>query len=229
MVAVGQSNAANYAATRASGGAGVYALQRGQLFHASDPLPGADGERGSIWTRLGAQLAASQQFDAIVLAVAARGSSFARDWAPGGRTFPLLEATLTDLQRTGLAPDFILWHQGESEGLNATASGADYLAAVQAVQSHCQQMFPNSIFVVAQATLYYDAPRNEQIRLAQRTAGALPRAAVGPDLDQLDGDNRSDGVHFSARGATAAAELWFATLRPLIERRREAQVLPSHP
>lgn len=223
IVATGQSNAANYVDTRAAGGGGVFVFHEGKLFASVDPLPGADGSGGSLWTRLGAQLAALGRFDAIVFAVAARGSSRVNDWAPGGDDAPRLERTLVELERAGLPAEFILWQQGETEGLSADHDGSSYLAALRAVQARCRTLAPGAVFVVARATRHGDSPANEQIRIAQAAAAREPRAISGPDLDVLGAELRRDGVHFNSRGAAAAAALWLETLQPLLNDRNGRQ------
>jgi hypothetical protein len=226
IVTTGQSNAANYGQTRASGGAGVHAFADTRLFAAIDPLPGGDGDRGSIWTRLGARLINERAAEAVVFAVVAEGSTRASDWAPGGRCHARLAATLRQLAAANLPADFILWQQGETEADASGSSGGDYEKAVASVFAACREIFPRAEFLAASATFRAHAPRNEQIRLAQAALARLPGASPGPDLDRLDGAHRSDGVHFSTTGLAAAADLWLESLRPALARRQNAPAIP---
>jgi hypothetical protein len=226
LVAAGQSNAANYGEPRGAAGAGVYAFAGGRLFQAVDPLPGADGTGGSPWTRLGAQLIVTGRYDAVVLAVVARGSTRASDWAPGGRWHGRLVGTLRDLAAVGLPADYILWQQGETEGWLPEAAGREYLAVLQSLIAACRKASPQSEFFVAQATYGSHTPSNEQIRLAQAEATALPGAAAGPDLDTLDAAYRRDGIHFNNRGLEAVADLWLAALQPRLDRRATGEARP---
>ena len=219
FVCIGQSNAANYGEPRAAAGANVYAFADGQLFAATDPLPGGDGYGGSIWTRLGAKLALADQAEAIVFAVVARGSTCAADWAPGGSEHERLHRTLRQLAAAGLPADFILWQQGEQEGRVATLDGRGYARALAAVHGAARTVFPEATFLPAQATFSADTALNEQIRLAQAAAGALPGAGAGPDLDRLGAAFRRDGIHFNAPGLSAAADLWFDALQAPLARR----------
>lgn len=216
LVCVGQSNAANYGEPRRSAGPGVYAFAAGQLYNATDPLPGGDGYGGSIWTRLGARLASRAHSDAIVFAVLAQGSTYAADWAPGGHAHPRLAATLAQLAAAGLPANYILWHQGEEEGRDPAHSGPAYAASLAALQAACRTLAPTAPFLVARATYGEATAVNEQIRLAQTAAGQLPGAHLGPDFDTLGADYRRDGIHFNARGLDAAADLWLQTLSPLL-------------
>lgn len=222
LVVVGQSNAADYGAVRAASGARVYVFAGGQLFAATDPLPGGDGEGGSVWSRLGARLIMTGKFDAAVLAVAAQGSTCVVDRAPGGSLHARLDGTLRQLAAAGLPADFILWQQGETEAGQPALSGQDYSAALHEVQAACHTIFPKSVFLTAEATRGAGSATNAQIRLAQSDAAAVPGGAAGPDLDQLGGEYRSDGLHFNERGLSAAADLWFEVLRVLLARRTNA-------
>jgi hypothetical protein len=219
LVATGQSNAANYGEPRGAAGAGVYVFADGRLFQAIDPLPGADGVGGSIWTRLGARLMATGRYDALVLAVVARGSTSARDWSPGGPWHAQLITTLHELAATGLPADFILWQQGETEGWSPGADGREYLATMRSLIASCHEAVPHSVFLVAQATYGGPTPSNTQIRFAQAKTATLPGSAAGPDLDTLDIAFRRDGIHFNGRGLEAAADLWLAALQPQLDRR----------
>src|SRR2546425_3481295 len=55
MVALvfGQSNSSNSGQTRRTARERVYNYYQGKLYLAQDPLLGADGDGGSVWTRLG--------------------------------------------------------------------------------------------------------------------------------------------------------------------------------
>lgn len=214
IVCAGQSNAANYGEPRRAAGAGVYAFHEGKLYAAVDPLPGGDGYGGSVWTRLGARLATSGQYDAIVFAVAAQGSTRVADWAPGGGYYTRLMSTLQQLSADSLTVDFILWQQGEEEGRDPGASGVAYARSLASIQAACRQVAPQAVFLPAQATFTGQPPANEQIRVAQ---SAHAPAGLAPDLDQLGDGFRRDGVHFNARGLDAAADLWLRVLQTALK------------
>lgn len=218
LLCLGQSNAANYGSARSQAGPKVYAFAGGRLYVAKDPLPGGDGYGGSIWTRLGARIAATGDYDAVVFAVAAQGSSYAADWAAGGSRHAQLTTTLEALASANLRPDAVLWVQGEQEAREAHTSAAAYAAQVRAVAAECRRVAPHAPFYVAVAS--FGAETNEQIPLAQRQLTAEPGFAAGPDLDQLRGPYRSDGIHFNEDGLQAAAERWFEALAPTVNRQR---------
>lgn len=219
LVIAGQSNAANYGAPRAFAGPGVYAYHEGRLHLAEDPLPGGDQAGGSIWTRLGAKLMLTGDYDAVVFSVHALGSTTVGDWAPGGGNHPRLASTLDGLVSAGLAPDFFLWHQGETEGWDKTSSGSAYARSLRSLLDAVWSASPSTTVSVSLATYGAHTPANAQIRAAQQEIENLPRAVSGPDLDALDAPWRRDGVHFNERGLEAAADLWLESLRPALKKR----------
>jgi hypothetical protein len=226
IVVAGQSNAANYGSARADGGPGVYAWDQGRLFQARDPLPGADRDRGSPWPRLGASLLLAGDFDAVIFASLAQGSSRADDWAPSGHLHTKLQTTLRELSSAGLPADFILWQQGETEGGSPDESGTTYLAAMTALIASTRDTAPAARWVIARATYREGIAVNAQIREAQRLASALPGALAGPDLDELGPAYRSDGIHFNAGGLDATAALWREALTPALPSRHAVANAP---
>ena len=219
LVVAGQSNAANYGETRRAAGYRVFAFNRGEVYTAVDPLPGGDGDGGSIWTRLGARLAMTDEYDAVIIAVVAQGSTSLKDWTPGGSCHQRLLETLQQLAAAKLPADYFLWQQGESEAGAPAAAGPAYLRELQQLHQTCRQVFPQVVFVAAHATYGASPALNEQIRLAQAAAADLPGALPGPDLDALGGAFRSDGIHFNDGGLSAAADLWFVSLKTSLAQR----------
>lgn len=216
ILVAGQSNAANYGETRASGGPGVFVYHGGAIYAARDPLPGADRPGGSIWTRLGARLMLTGNYDAILFAVEAVGSTRVDDWAPGGLHHGRLESTLRGLSAAGLPPDFFLWQQGETEGWSDDAAGSSYRDSLRRLIARIHAASPTAVAVIAQATFGAHTASNAQIRAAQASVADGDRVRAGPDLDRLGADYRRDGIHFSARGLDAAADLWLDALRPAL-------------
>ena len=86
MVALvfGQSNAGNWGESRRSAGPRVFYFFRGRFGRAKDPLPGANGEGGSPWTRLGDKLIAAKRYDQVIFVPASIGATEIALWAPGG-------------------------------------------------------------------------------------------------------------------------------------------------
>ena len=169
-----------------------------------------------MWSRLGAQLRVESRYDAIVVAVVAQGSTSVADWAAPGQLQERLHRCLTSLQASGIPADYVLWSQGETESAAPSIDGKAYAENLRRLVRRCGEISPRTRFVVAQCTRYGEKPSAEQIRAAQRMAAEQTGAAVGPDLDTLGAEFRSDGVHFNALGAEAASRLWRECLLKII-------------
>ncbi len=214
MVALvfGQSNAANWGETRHTAHWRVRAFFRGRWSATRDPLPGADGEGGSVWTRLGDLLIASKRYDRVVLVPAAIGATDIAQWAPGGRLHEDLLRNVREAQRAGLRFTHLLWHQGESDAVLGTSAEEYRQHFLSMIESLRAQGARAPVFV-AIATRCGQYPPNETIRRAQ--IGLVnPSLGIfaGPDTDQLDESYRHDGCHFSDAGLRAHAQLWFEVL-----------------
>ncbi len=214
MVALvfGQSNAANSGQRRGHGGPGVYNFYAGKLHEAQDPLLGATGEGGSVWTRLGPKLLEDGPYDAVVFAPVAVGGTAIREWTVGGKLHPRLLETVAELKRADLTPTHLLWHQGEAD--NRAGTGADdYQEMFLAMLGSLRDRGVRAPAYVSVATLCGSARPNETLRAAQRgLVNAALNIRAGPDTDALNTGYRSDGCHFSAYGLERYAELWLAAL-----------------
>ncbi len=204
----GQSNAANSVQGRHAARAGVVWFYAGRCYAAADPLPGATGTGGSVWSRLGDRLLATGGPRRVLFAgIAEDGSELAR-WAPGGDLHARLLHALDDLRAAGLPPTHLLWHQGEQDMRLGTAPAryrAEFLALVAAIRA----AGVNAPIYVARAT-YCNGEDSPQLRAVQQGLIDLPRGIrAGPDTDALRGPAwRRDGCHFNAAGADRHADLW---------------------
>ncbi|MFN3705890.1 MAG: sialate O-acetylesterase [Thermoflexales bacterium] len=214
MVALvfGQSNAANWGETRHQAHWRVRVFFRGRWFPARDPLPGADGTGGSVWTRLGDLLIGARHYERVVWVPAAIGATDIAQWAPGGRLHEDLLRNVRAAQRVGLRFTHLLWHQGESDAVLGT-SEAEYRERFLNMLAALRAQGVRAPVFVAVATRCGRYPPNEAIRRAQQSL-VNPELGIfaGPDTDQLDASYRHDGCHFSTRGLQAHAQLWFEAL-----------------
>jgi hypothetical protein len=214
MVALvfGQSNAANFGETLHTSGPGVYNLYQGRLYRARDPLRGANGEWGSVWTRLGDRLIAEKRYDTVIFVPVAVGGTEIARWAPDGDLHQLLLKAIEDTQRRKLKFTHLLWHQGESDGVLFTRK-ADYQARFLAMLGSIREHGVGAPIYVAVATRCGTYPVSPEIQQAQREL-VDPAAGIlaGPDTDLLDETWRHDGCHFSAGGLEQHARLWLEAL-----------------
>lgn len=195
-VVFGQSNSANHLGQRYTSERVVNAFN-GRCFIARDPLLGATGNAGSLWTLLGDKLLNAGRFDAIVLIPAGVGSSTVKQW--GDLDFPESRYSVTHY----------LWHQGEADA--GRLSAKEYADALRQVIQRTKQASPNSAFYVSIASVCNGAP-DQQIRDAQMSVLG-PGIFQGPDTDKLAGEDRFDGCHFSARAQERIADAWLSILK----------------
>lgn len=204
----GQSNAANSVRGRHTPSSSVAWFYGGNCYAAADPLPGATGTGGSVWSRLGDELIESGRYRRVLFAgVAENGSALAR-WLPTGDLHPRLLHALADMNAAGVPPTHLLWHQGEQDsrlGTEPQRYREDFRALVAAIRA---AGFQAPIYV-ARAT-YCGGHDNPALHAAQTSlADAALGIFKGPDTDALRGPAlRPDDCHFSAAGAERHAALW---------------------
>jgi len=217
ILALGQSNAANLGASTPSGGPPINLIADGKCFMAIDPLPGSSGDGGSIWYRLAHRLPALGLQRTIVVSVLGVDATSIDDWT--ATQSPLRERLvlqLKSMQTAGLAPELILWQQGEADARAATteqvySAGLDKLAVI------LEQAGSRAPIFLARSTVCRSDP-NAAVRTAiEAKAQSNGRFRLGPDTDTLVGaDLRRDGCHFSGQGLDRAAQLWAVTLAPAV-------------
>jgi hypothetical protein len=220
---LGQSNAANHGDTPYNARREVYSLDflRMRCFHASDPLPGASGTGGSIWSRLGDLLIEERVFERTLFVPLAFGGAYIVDWGPGGkfhrRTALALSRLRKDLAGVLLPISAVLWQQGEAEANHTQMSALVYRRHFHEIVDDLRN---NGVFApvfVAQATKcdagahpYENRPA---IREAQSTLPDPSRGVfAGPDTDTIGTSDRYDGCHLSEKGLQRCSELWFNVL-----------------
>lgn len=217
FIIAGQSNAANHGDVMTSPQRLVKALnpQTGQWTRARDPQPGASDwsdfdlptrPSGSPWPTFGDSLSESLNLPIGIISTAYGGTSIS-DWqkgSPEGHYARLMEAARLVEHEGRCGFRTVLWHQGESDAIEATSelnyrNLASRLLADFSNDSNCSQKWIFSI-----ASYFPELPdsqmlaiRNAQISLA--TSGLIFR---GPDTDTLGLNFRSnsDGVHWSLQG-----------------------------
>ncbi len=216
MVALtfGQSNGANYGESRHCSGSGVLNWYRGRLYHAEDPLLGANGNGGSVWTRLGDRLIASGQWQQVIFAPLSIGGSALSEWIPGGQWFQRVEETLLDLKAAGLSPTHLLWHQGEADACTHNTPPEVYEARFWQMVEAIRALGISAPLYVCVATYIEGFSPNPDLQACQRRLGAQHDRGLyaGPDTDQLGLEYRFDGAHFSEQGLDRFAELWMDCL-----------------
>lgn len=183
---------------------------------ANDPQPVFDGSNGgSIWPLLGDALA--KEFEVpIGFANVAIGGSSSAQWLPEGDMLPRL------INAGKLLGNFrgVLWQQGESDVI-AKNSTAGYVANISRIRETAQKSIGISRpWLLAKSTHHptvYNEPEGEgRIRAGIDELAKSPGFLLGPDTDELKGENRGDNKsrrHFSGIGQRRAAEMWLSSIR----------------
>jgi hypothetical protein len=214
MVALvfGQSNAANFGLSKKLSGHSVYSYHNGKCYKAADPLPGANGMGGSIWTRLGDIVISSKLYDSVLFVSVGYGGTIVADWKPGGKVHKRLVNGMRGPHAIGLEFTHLIWMQGESDAAGETTQKkyvSDFEEMLGSLRSGGVKA-PVLVSLTSVCGVYESkAVRNAQRQLANEHAGVYQ----GPDTDALGRSHRYDDCHFNDKGLLKAAEAWFEAIK----------------
>ena len=209
----GQSNAANSGGERyISKDKNVLNYFGGKFYVAADPLLGATGFSGSVWTNLGNKIVDNKLSNNVILIPAGVGGSSIKDWQDGGRLNKMFKERLQDAREKNLNINYFFWHQGESD--NALPPN-QYLDGLNNIIDLTKLYFPKSKFYVAQTSRCGISPSSNEILDAQLKATLRHDVFLGPNTDKIDLNDRYDDCHFSGRGLEIHAEGWLNSLKNL--------------
>lgn len=211
----GQSNAANYGQTpyTPKDSLSIFNFFDSNLSIAKDPLKGATGSKGSVWTHLADTLISGGYYDKVILVPIAVGGSSIECWSSGNCSKKLIE-TLALLDNQNIKLTHIFWHQGETDNLLDTPKEV-YNNRMKSILNTIKYYNQDAPIYISLASYHPSAIKkpfgvDENIREAQRNLidennGVL----LGPDTDTLiHAIHRYDGVHFSEYGLKSYAKLW---------------------
>jgi Carbohydrate esterase, sialic acid-specific acetylesterase len=212
VVVLGQSNAANHGEGQYASSEGVYNFNvyDGCCYHAVDPLLGATGSGGNFATRFGDIIKRRKLFDQVIIAPIATAGSTVEDWANGGKLNRLILLLIRRLCDAALAPDFILWQQGIGNIGTEDFGGRRYKKNLLEVVRTFRSFGINAPFVVAleSGSVVGDIGA-KNIRSGQyATVNGEIGTILGPDIDSIGKEHRSDGCHFKESGLQVAATMW---------------------
>jgi hypothetical protein len=209
------------------------------FYPCSDPIVGADGPGGSVWSHFADSILGrpinSSTVSQVVIGCCAQGSTSINDWAPDGSEAPRLLRRLSDYITNVGQPTHLAYSQGESDLYTlSTEQWVDRWQAMLAsirklgctskiwtsIETICNLRTANDPFdedVIRETPDSYIKTEisRQNIRAAQRIVGMLaPDTRPGPNLDLIDWRLRAcgDGCHFGKRGLAMAAQAWAAAL-----------------
>lgn len=216
LLAMGQSNAGNHAASGEAGDMPLPLLQGGRCGLTDDPLPGASGAGASLWsavhTRLQGQLAGRPLVWAVI---AVDGSPLSQWLGPG----PLrhhwereLASLLAQARQQGWPVAAVLWQQGEADARAGRAAQA-YADDLRRLQQAMAEHGLDAPWWLAQSGRCPPADGQALRPARERLWREAPQQfKPGPDTDVL-GPELRQGCHFNAAGRQAAAALWAQRLQ----------------
>jgi hypothetical protein len=216
MVALtfGQAGSSNAGETPKKANGKVFNFYNGKIYLAEDPLLGASGDGGSVWTRLGDQLIERALYDTVIFAPIGVGGSAIANWQPGSDLHDKLLQTIRKIQQSGLTITHLLWHQGESDALRHTDK-EEYQTMFRTMLANIRNEGVTAPIYVAISSSARckkiksdSAIRQAQEQLVDNSNGIFS----GPDTDILGLADRFDGCHFSDQGLEKMSTLWFEAL-----------------
>ena len=210
-ITCGQSNSANYGspiATASSDQVSAFNYSTSAWTRAADPMPGAGGSGGSVWSRLGDLLAARDHVP-VAFACLGVGSTSVSQWVPGTGSFYSNISTAIQKLKSFRA---ILWHQGESDSLAPTTT-TNYATRLQNViaQSRADAGFAVPWYV-CEVGFHSSSGLAAELRVnagQRRVIYGDDQVFAGPRTDDFHLEGKlTDAVHFNAQGLADHAAQW---------------------
>ncbi len=212
LLTVGQSNAANDGETPFAPPGGVYNFnfEDSECYVARDPLLGATGAGGSVWSRLGELLVDRGAYKQVLIVPIAYGGSSIAAWADPEALMPRIAQAQDGLAKYGITITHVLWHQGES---NQRMPGEIYKLYFREVENAMRGASIGAPIFVAISSICGTGGSEELRRAQSELADPARNIFHGPDTDKINApEDRIQMCHFSDSGLKKHAEAWFSVL-----------------
>jgi hypothetical protein len=216
MVALvfGQSNSANHGETPYTPKRNVYNFYDGKCYVAADPLLGATGTGGSVWSRLGDMLIEQGMYDNVLFVPVGVGGTPIRRWTTNGDLQRRIFEAYGPLKKKGFKITHMLWHQGEADRVEKTKKD-DYEKMFMAMLDDIRKHGIDAPIYVAVATMCGSAPESFEIQQAQRelvnTSLKIYPGAFSDEIKSIE--DRHDACHFSSAGMLKHANMWLNAIK----------------
>jgi len=210
----GQSNSANMHGQRTfQHSPRIVNFFNGRCYKASDPLLGASGRAGSVWTFTGARLLETGKYDHIIFVPAGMNASQISEWAEGGRFNPMLSDTI---RRATKRYKFthVVFHQGETDARIRTTEDEykkNFLSMVQTIRGLGVDA---PVYVSVTSFCAPVMETDNPVAKAQRElVSTRDRILPGPNTDTLNSpEDRFDDCHMSYAGVQKFSDLLMQTV-----------------
>ena len=213
VLAVGQSIASNFGDAPYKPGDSVFSFYNGRCFTGADPLPGADGTGGSIWSRLGDKLVTKGYAKSVLLVAIGAGGSSISEWAPEGKYHPRLIDAARSMKSAGFKPNLIVWQQG-SRDVNMDASEySTYLHQFIYTLPFLGIPLGQSTRMLIATHTRCGGPPVPNLQAAQQ--GLVDHAKyifAGPNMDTLPDELKYDKCHYNESGLEVASDFWLRSI-----------------
>lgn len=212
ILTFGQSQAANNGESQYSSKENVYNYYDGKFYIAEDPLLGATGKRGSVWTRLGDKIIEQGLCEHVLFVPVAFGASGIESWSPDGWLYPRITDAIDGLRKYNLEVTHMFWSQGAYDSWQHTPEAAEkYKAEFIEIVDGIRKYGVNAPIYISVETYSY-GNYDSFIQQAQRDLVNIDaKIYPGPNNDEIK--ERWDGVHFSDKGLDKLANLWIEILK----------------
>lgn len=207
----GQSQSANSASWQAAGDKGVYNFNPfdGKCYQAKDPLLGATGQGGSVWTILGNKLIAAGKAKNVLIVPFGVGGSTIERWIPGGDLADRIARSRNALSAKSIPITHVIWHQGAA---NAHISGELYSTLFDSLLRNLRAQGIDAPVYTAVSS-YCKGITSKEITDAQRNLPLKYEGVfTGIETDTLGSDYRHDDCHFNRKGQNEVARKWMSVL-----------------
>lgn len=212
FLAFGQSIASNFNQTPHTPRRPSYNIDQGHCFEARDPMAGAEGTLGSMWSYLADALSGDLMPYTAFVTIGVGASSVAQ-WDTGGSLNAHLTEAVRATRDAGFEISYLLWHQGSADrGTTEEAYQAHFRGMIQSIAPYgvLPGMLPGDARVlIAVHTRCGSGGQDATLADAQRGLVDPDHGLFsGADTDSLGDDFRYDGCHLTQAGQEKAAALW---------------------